>query len=154
MKYIRCLFIILLVCCTERTFIRAPYFRAYDINGNNFFLNENKDKHTILAFWATYCIPCMPELVNLQEMHEKYSNKLRIAAVCIDGASLADIAQIKDQFKLSYTLIQDKENKIKSLYGVREIPLLLIINNKKKIILRQKGQMDDLEDCIKRYIFL
>lgn len=46
--------------------------------------SEFRGKVVVLDFWATYCKPCIEKLPQLQELAEKWGDKVAVVAVTLD----------------------------------------------------------------------
>lgn len=64
----------------------AYKFSLPDIGGSNVSLEEFRGSVAVVSFWATWCLPCIFELDELQKAYERYGDDpaLRIVAVSID----------------------------------------------------------------------
>ena len=67
--------------------IRQPStpFRLLDLNGREAALADYRGKPLVAAFWATWCVPCVEELRQLNAFFEKHPD--RFVTVSIDSAS-------------------------------------------------------------------
>ena len=82
-----------------------PNIKFTDQNGKNLSLSDEKGKLTIVHFWATWCVPCVDELPELDEIQKKYEViGLKVIAISLDGNN--------NKAKVQAFL---KDNKIRSL---------------------------------------
>lgn len=115
---------------------QAPHFQAKTIQGESISLPQ-KNKITLLEFWATWCGPCKPEIPHLKSIQEKYpSNNLQIIGVSLDKDPQKLKRFIEEKEMTWPQIIQSKEwdDKIVKLYNVSGIPRSYIIGKDGKII--------------------
>ena len=62
----------------------APHFKSLDVNNKLVNLSAFKGKYVILDFWASWCVPCIAEMPMLNELKEKYADKLVLISISRD----------------------------------------------------------------------
>lgn len=58
--------------------------KANNINDTPTTLPLSTGKYTFINFWASWCMPCMHELLFLNQLHDKYGNQLVIYNISLD----------------------------------------------------------------------
>lgn len=53
----------------------APVFKASNMNGEEFNLENLRGKVVVVNLWGTFCEPCVQEMPKLNALVEKYKNK-------------------------------------------------------------------------------
>ena len=53
----------------------APAFKVITLDGRTITSAELKGKTVLLDFWATWCVPCMMEMPNVQAVHEAFGKR-------------------------------------------------------------------------------
>jgi peroxiredoxin len=99
-------------------------FVLKDLEGNPVRLSDHLGKSVILIdFWATWCVPCVKELVHFQRFHEQYKDKgLLILALTVDGPeSIALVRPFVKRYKYTFPVLFDTESKVIALYNPRVI---------------------------------
>ena len=115
---------------------QSPFFKTYDIEGNEFSLEMYKGKYIVLDFWADWCAPCIEKLPELKKLFQKYNLKgLEIVGFSLDK----DVESWKKAvnknkiyaWKHIYVGRQNiKGDSIFKSFNVNRIPALILINKK------------------------
>ncbi|QOJ01562.1 MAG: TlpA family protein disulfide reductase [Phycisphaeraceae bacterium] len=62
----------------------APDFRAKDLDGVEYSLNDLRGRVVVVDFWATWCAPCVKGMPALQRLQEEFAGE----AVTVIGANM------------------------------------------------------------------
>lgn len=131
-------------------------FEVENFQDDKTFYSKNLvNKPYVLAFSATWCIPCQNQLPVLKEMYSKYKDKgLEVVYYNQDDNHKEWVEHIKKN-KLTWISLSSKKD-VKSISGkldIHYIPTYLIID-KNGVIIYNSDQMDSglkqLEDYIKK----
>lgn len=66
---------------------KLPEFKLKDLNGKVFSSSQLLGKPTLLNYWAIYCVPCVAEFPQLNELKAKYGNKMNFIAIAENTCS-------------------------------------------------------------------
>jgi peroxiredoxin len=115
---------------------RAPDFTLRDIRGKT--VNGAKlfaQGPVIVDFWATWCVPCRPELKALANIHKKYKDSgLTILAISEDGVEeTARVKQFVRTEKMPFVVIVDRNKELIKLFHASAVPTLFLIEKGGKI---------------------
>lgn len=116
--------------------VKALNFSAKDIEGKMIELDKMKGKVVLLDFWATWCGPCRKEIPNLIEIYKTHKDKpFEIISISLDKNSQKAINFVKKN-KMDWVHIIGPETtfKLSSLYKIRYIPSMFIIDKTGKVI--------------------
>ena len=131
--------------------IAMPPLRWMDLNGTKRQIAQNSQKYILLNLWATWCVPCQQELLDLKRLAPSVSNRLRILALSVDGIDDAirskatnelvqkQIAALKPTFQMGFVShqamqrLQMMEDAIFSQQRALPIPASFLISPSGKL---------------------
>jgi peroxiredoxin len=132
----------------------APNFKLQDLSGKTVQLSDYKGKPVMLDFWATWCQPCRDTIPGIVKLHKDYAGKgLAILAISLDGGESEDLKTFQKKHGMTYTVLIGNED-VASQYGVRTIPMMILIDKSGKIQKRYlgAGSEDDIEKTVKQLL--
>ena len=110
---------------------KAPDFHASTIDGapTTKTLASYKNEIVLLNVWATWCLPCRTEMPSIQALHDRFAARgLKVVAVSIDKAGSDDeIRKFRDQYGLTFEILQDPTGNIQRDYQTTGVPETFII---------------------------
>ena len=129
---------------------KAPDFDLIDLKGNNLSMNSFKGKYLLIDFWAGWCVPCVKQLPELKNLHEKFENKdFEVLGVSFDQnreewkkSVLKHKTQNWNHVFVGMKNISEKGS-ISKKYGVQPIPAYILIDRDGKIIERYSNASDE-----------
>ncbi len=62
----------------------APDFALTHSNGDTVKLSDFRGKHVYIDFWATWCKPCLEEMMMMKELQRKYHRQVEFISISID----------------------------------------------------------------------
>lgn len=118
--------------------LEAPDFTLQTLTGERFNLYEQRGKPIFLNFWATWCIPCVAEMPDMQKLHETLGDSILIV-----GIDLRESAETVQKFVqdrgFTYTFVLDLEETVRDAYKVSGIPVSVFIDTNGLIVRRYVG---------------
>lgn len=111
-------------------------------------------KAVVLDFWATWCGPCQAQSPVLDRIAKRYADRgvvvLGINTSDGEGAAKRWIAR----HGISYPIAYDQDNHAAHLYGVVNLPTLVVLSREGKIVAVREGFTDtsELESILKRVL--
>ena len=120
-----------------------PDFTIECFDGQNFHLQDNRGKVTVINLWATYCGPCVAELPHFNELAGEHPDDIAILAVH-NSMSKDDIpAYLSDKGwdNLHFTL--DTKDKLvwNIVGGGSTMPQTIVLDRNGKVIYNQVGSV-------------
>ncbi|MDI9311940.1 MAG: TlpA disulfide reductase family protein [Limnohabitans sp.] len=122
------------------TLKKSPNFNYANYSGGKTSLEDLKGKYVYIDIWATWCVPCIKEIPNLEILEKKYINK-NIAFVSISIDEKENINKWKNFIKArklsGIQLIADAgiESDFIVDYAIKAIPRFILIDPNGDIIL-------------------
>lgn len=104
----------------------APSFNLEAVDGHIVKMSDLKGQFVVLNFWATWCVPCIKEMPELQKAHQSLNQKVKII-----GINLAESKEKVDEYVqdkgISFTVLLDGYGNVSQEYEVLHLPVTYFI---------------------------
>jgi peroxiredoxin len=120
-----------------------PDLELTKMDGGKVQLSDLPHKVMLINFWATWCEACIEEMPSLVQLREKFSPKgFEILGVNVDEnpRPVATTAAVK--LGMKFPLFSDEKGELGEVFDLHAIPLTLIINQSRKILMVEPGGRD------------
>jgi cytochrome c biogenesis protein CcmG, thiol:disulfide interchange protein DsbE len=108
---------------------RAPSFELPNLDDQAVAVGGSAGQLTMINFWASWCGPCVMEAPDLQELHERYGDRLLLLGV---NATRYDrereARQFVEDYDLTFPILMDREGQVTELYKVAQFPTTLLVD--------------------------
>jgi peroxiredoxin len=124
---------------------KAPDIKFVDEENKEHQLSQFKGKVVVLAFWATWCEPCLEELPSLKKAYEELHPKgLEVVAVNLEytGPESKLIKEFWKSKSIPFKTYFDKEMLAALNFEVDALPATFVINRKGRIATSAFGSND------------
>ena len=108
-----------------------PDFTVTDSEGKTFTLSEALKDHeaVVINIWATWCGPCEREFPLLNNLYEKYSDRVAFIALSVGtNDTLELIEEYRQAHGIAFPMGRDDDSGVHQLLGVTSIPDTLIVD--------------------------
>jgi peroxiredoxin len=102
-------------------------FELVSLTGETVKLSQFRGRPVIINFWGTWCPPCRNEMPLLQSVYEAHQPDLVILAVNVDD-SVANIEQFVEEMDLTFTILLDENNSVRSQFQVIGFPTTYFVD--------------------------
>ena len=122
--------------------IEAHNFSGELNDGSIINLKDYHHRFVLLNFWATWCVPCLKEMPDLEKAYQQMGSKKLIVLAVGMGEDKSSISRFAEKHEFTFPMIADSTLEIARLYGVESIPITYLINPEGIIIGRALGIRD------------
>lgn len=105
----------------------------------------------LLDFWASWCGPCRMSVPALNEVHQRYGDRIQIFGVNVDhGLDVSGVAHAHQTFGARFPSLIDDRGEAQMAFEVNNIPTLVLIDRGGTIRYVGRGvpDPDDVADRI------
>ena len=102
-----------------------PFDTLNLLNGNQNNIKNNNDKPTFVNLWYTNCPPCIEEMPELNELHEKYSERVNFVSITFDNKEKVQKFLKKHEFNFTHAI--DAREQI-DMIGTQAYPINFFIS--------------------------
>jgi thiol-disulfide isomerase/thioredoxin len=105
--------------------------------------SELKAKIVLVNFWATWCEACMVEMPSIIKLRNLYKDRgFEVVAVNVDENPEAVLPQTLKDLGINFPVYIDAGNKLSDLFDVHAIPMTVIMDKNRTILLIESGERD------------
>ncbi len=127
----------------------APDFVISDFDGARHRLSDFRGTAVYVNFWATWCIPCLREMPDIQELLDRHSDELAVVTVNraepLDRAEafFANLEKLNGEPGLSFTVNgMDPDDRLYNEYLGLGMPVSVFIDANGKVVKVFNGLID------------
>ena len=120
-----------------------PNFSLNPLTGDPIKLGDLPHKVVLINFWATWCEACMEEMPSLVSLRDQYASKgFEVLGVNVDENPAQVVPETAKKLGIKFPIFTDKGNALAEMFDVRAIPLSVLIDKNRKILLVESGGRD------------
>ena len=113
-----------------------PSITLKNLNGKSINVQKlSKSKNVkVLAFWATWCVPCINELDAISEVYEDWQDETNMELIAIstdDSRTKKRIRPLVNGKDWEYEILLDDNQDLKRALNISVLPHLLVTKNGK-----------------------
>lgn len=108
----------------DAVFGSAPEISSVDLGGSRVSLQDYRGKPLLLYFWASWCPVCRFEHGAITAIAEDY----QVLGIALQSGSPADVVSHMQEHEAIYRVINDPEGALGSLYGIRGVPTMFLLD--------------------------
>jgi peroxiredoxin len=138
MKYILLLFVVLWVSVSHaQTSLPVVNLKTPDGKTVSSATFKNDGKPLVINFWATWCKPCVKELMTIHDLYEKWQEEtgVKIIAVSIDDArNSSKVGPFVNSKGWDYEVYVDENSDFMRAMNVANVPHTFLLDGKGNIV--------------------
>lgn len=119
---------------------RAPDFTVTALDGESVTLQSLRGKPVFVNFWATWCLPCLEEMPEIEELYREYPGRFHVVAVTDEPRTT--VTRYLQSFDYTFPIYLDNRGEMGRSYLVRAMPTSLFIDERGVIRARHVGQIN------------
>jgi len=134
---------------------QAPPISLFKLESNKYFRSKDLigEKHLVVSFFATWCVPCAKEIPKLIEMSEELGDEFQFVLVDVKEKRDA-VKKHVDKKEITLQVVLDKYGMVFEKFGGVVLPLLVVIDKNGKVTYHtgQKGYEEGDELKLKKHL--
>ena len=135
----------------------VPNFELSKLEGGKVQIGDLSNKVTMINFWATWCEACMEEMPSIVSLRDQYSSKgFEVLGINVDENPAQVTPPVVKKLGIKFPIFTDAGNNLAELFDVHAIPLTVIINKSRKILLVEPGgrdwNTDDMHQLLDKWV--
>ena len=119
----------------------------------------NDGKPIIISLWATWCKPCVAELMAISDVYDEWVEEtgVKMYAISIDDSKTsARVAPFVNGKGWEFVVLQDQNWDLKRALNIVDIPFLCILNGKGEIVWQHTsyapGSENEVFEIVKKIV--
>lgn len=157
-------FALLLTCsiyAQEQTNQTLPSVDIKTLDGKTFNTKDivNDGKPVIISLWATWCKPCVAELLAISDVYDEWVEEtgVKLYAIAIDDSkTAARVAPFVNGKGWEFVVLQDQNWDLKRALNIVDIPFLCVLNGKGEIVWQHTsyapGSENEVYEVVKKVL--
>ncbi len=123
---------------------RAPNFTVTELSsGDAVDLASLQGKPVFINFWATWCLPCLEEMPEIQALYEEHAGAFHVVAISDEPRQT--VVRYLEDFDYTFPIYLDHKGEVGRSYLVRAMPTSIFIDRRGVIRSRHIGQLSGAE---------
>ncbi len=132
---------------------QLPDFQLVRLDGTKVSVGDLQNKVMMINFWATWCEACMEEMPSIVGLREKYAPKgFEVLAINVDENPDQVVPTAIKKFGIKFPVFTDKNNAMSELFDVHAIPLTVVIDKDRKILMVESGGREWMGDDVQQML--
>lgn len=129
--------------CAARADSHLVDFSLPDVDGTLHRLSDHRGKWVVINFWATWCGPCMVEIPELIDFHERHKDDDAIViGVNFEQIETPDLVKFIDEMGINYLVVRAGEAPILPFEPLKGLPSTFFVDPHGEYVASHAGPVD------------
>ena len=140
----KCLKILIISLCILGSAVasQAQEIRKVNMADLDGIIQASKDRVLVVAFWATWCAPCIKEFPGLVSLRQRYPvTDLEVVGISVDSSAIV-VQNFLKKTPANFPIYLD-DGDISHTLGIRSIPRTLIFSRSGEKVLDHLGYIPE-----------
>ncbi|MDH5354380.1 MAG: TlpA family protein disulfide reductase [Gammaproteobacteria bacterium] len=145
---------VLLILLSQSAFGQVPDMPLKKLDGTVHQLSDYQGNWIIVNYWATWCPPCIAEMPDLQDFHDKHAdNGAVVIGINVETAPRELIEEFLDTYFITYPNYSAPLAQSSALGSIPGLPTTFLVSPEGKVAARQVGGVTSemIESFIKNW---
>ena len=134
-----------------------PTFNLRGLDGRTYALAQMRGEVVLVSFGATWCAPCLPELVALDQLREEYRDRpVRFLWITVESEREISDSRLRDfvrRNRLTFPVLRDTTGAVIGQFGIRmRLPMLVLFDREGRVAGQPHFGMSGRPDVFKANI--
>ncbi|MGB0713645.1 MAG: TlpA family protein disulfide reductase [Gammaproteobacteria bacterium] len=138
-------------------------FSLADTSGENHRLSDYRGQWVVLNFWATWCGPCIEEIPNLNQFHERWSaresddpgtpvNRAMVIGINFEYPEIDALRNFIQRYAINYPVLRIEQTPLVPFEPLKGLPSTFLVNPQGEYVARHIGpiNLEQLEAMLHR----
>lgn len=133
---------------------KAPEITSEDMTGKPLTLSQFQGKVVLIDFWATWCPPCMNEIVHERDLHRQFDGHAFVILGISRDRNRDELKRYLDSAKLPWPNIYDSTGNIADQWKVSNLPTFVLVDHNGVIVDRWEGggQIEKIRQAVDKAV--